>query len=166
MRCNIISLDVLDDKENVYAQIKEQTDRDPEEVLDDASWLFDLSGISIDDHEAIFEACIDAAGEVLGVSAVGLYDKQPDGGDLLKRPRYTFAIAVQEGVRRQGIARTLIQSLLRAYPREEVLLEGKVVSPHMPKLLKELGFYYETEPDDDEWSAHDLRWGRRMYRPR
>jgi len=131
-----------------------------------AEALFQSVKIRRDGGEDFFEACVNSQGRVIGASSIGLYDETPDDGDDLKRPRYLFSIAVDRRYRRRGIARMLIESLIRAYPREKFLLEGKVVNPNVVGLLKELGFYYAYEDEhEDKLSSFDRQVGRRMYRP-
>lgn len=141
------------------------TSRDLYEILDDAEKLFARCGIRPDSHEKLFEACLTPDGRVLGASVVGLYSSTPDEEDPLRRPRFTFSIAVDELARRQGVARALVESVLHSFPSDEVLLEGKVVNPHMIPLLKEYGFVYEHDDHDEEFSPLDRQIGRRVRRP-
>ncbi len=141
------------------------TDHSPE-LRPQARSLFSKAKIRYDDNEELFEACVAPDGRVVGASVVGLYDETPDDGDDLRRPRWTFSVAVAEDYRRKGIARALVRSIMAAHPRETVMLEGKVVNPFMADLLKSLGFYfYDTEEAEDEWTDHQRSWGRRMYLP-
>lgn len=141
------------------------TDHSPE-LRPQARDLFRQTKIRYDDNEELFEACVTSDGRVVGASVVGLYDETPDDGDDMRRPRWTFSVAVAEDHRRKGIARSLVRSIMAAHPRETVLLEGKVVNPLMADLLKSLGFYfYDTEEAEDEWTDHQRSWGRRMYLP-
>lgn len=158
--CTLISLD----EDSNFEDIEAVTDRDPYQILDDAQWLFGLSGIHPDSNEIQHHACIDSEGKVLGVSAVG-YFGAADEADPLQRPRYSFSVAVAEDARRRGIANALVAALVQEFPKDEVLLEGKVVNPHMAALLDRHGFVYEQEYDEGPWSDTHLRLGRRMYRP-
>lgn len=153
----------LQDEDDSVEWIEGICDRDPYQVLDDAEWLFKLSGIHASRDEAPHEACVSSKGEVQGVSAVGLYDASPMDADPLGRPQYSFSIAVKEDARRQGIARALVKSIMSFLPRADVLLMGKVVNPNMAKLLLSLGF--EFAYGDPEWSDDDLQVGVLMYRP-
>ena len=136
------------------------------ELRQDARSLFAKIDIRYDDSEDLYEACVSPDGSVLGASTLGLYDQDPDDADDLRRPRWRFSVVVDEKARRQGIAKALVESIARAHPREKVLLEGKVVNPHMATLLKGLGFYYYEQPEDEiEWGEHERSWGHRMYRP-
>jgi ribosomal protein S18 acetylase RimI-like enzyme len=144
------------------------TDMDTDEDVDlreRAEDLFSEVGIRPDSNEELYEACVDADGEVVGASTFWLYTSQPDDGDPHKRPRYRFSVVVSESARRRGVAKSLVQSIMDANPRSDILLEGKVVNPHMARLLSGLGFFYEEDPDGDEWSDFDKRWGKRMYLP-
>lgn len=143
-----------------------EDDHDLYEVLKEVEALFKHAGVRPDSNEEFFEACLAPDGRVLGASAVGLYDSTPDDADPLQRPRYSFSVAVDEAHRRKGIARALIESVLGSFQKDEVLLEGKVVNPHIVALLRELGFEYTYEDrDGEEFSDFDRRVGRRMYRP-
>lgn len=156
------------ERKRARREIAAVTSRDPEEVLEDASWLFSECGIQPDQTELQHEACITPEGKVLGVSALGLYTDEPHELDPLRRPRWRFSVAVAEKARRKGIARALIESILRSHPREKYLLEGKVVNPHMATFLTEKGFLYEFPEDyegKEEWDDLDLRIGRTMYLP-
>lgn len=138
----------------------------PDGVLASAHALFKTCGIRPDSNEELFEACVLPTGEVVGVSVLGLYDSTPDDMDPHQRPRWTFSVVVADRHRRKGIARALVRSIMAAYPREDVLLEGKVVNPYMADLLRSLGFhFYDQEHEDAEWDDHQRSWGRRMYLP-
>lgn len=159
--CTIVSINPEDDNND---SLQEQTGRDLYDVLSDVEDLFARCGVRPDSTENPFEACVTSDGKVLGASFVGIYSSTPDDADDQRRPRYSFSVVVDEGHRRKGIAKRLVESVIASFPKDEVLLEGKVVNPYMADLLSRMGFYYDDE-HDDEWSDLDLRIGRRMYRP-
>lgn len=135
-------------------------------LLDQVEDLFGRCKVRYDECERPFEACVDPEGRVLGASTLGLYDPRGDEADPHGRPRWMFSVAVDERARRQGIGKALVESIISAKPREDVLLEGKVVNPYMSRLLSDLGFVRAYgEDDDEEWTDLDLTIGRRMYRP-
>ncbi len=163
MKCQLVS---LQDESEAVEWIEEITCRDPYEVLNDVERLFKKTKIRPASNEELFEACVSEDGEVQGVSTAGLYDSQPMDADPLERPQYSFSVAVLESARRQGIAKALVQSIIHQFPKDACLLMGKVVNPHMARLLESLGFEHLYEKiDESDWSAEDRVVGRVMYRP-
>lgn len=155
--CKIVSLDENRD---------DHGEHDFYDLLDQAEELFDTCGVVYDESEALFEACVNDEGRVIGASTLGVYDETPDDMDDKRRPRWSFSVVVDDAHRRKGVARALVRSIMNAKPREEVLLEGKVVNPYMADLLKSMGFiFYFPEEENEEWTDHARSWGRRMCLP-
>ena len=166
--CNLVNIS----EDSDFAGLESVTDRDPYEIMEEAEGLFRRSGIRISSVERLHEACVSADGKVLGASVIGLESSEPRDWDDLRRPVYVFSVAVEESARRRGIARALIESLLREFPDTEFLLEGKVVNPHMAALLGQLGFKFsdswrweDREDGGEEWTDFDRRVGRLMFKP-
>jgi GNAT superfamily N-acetyltransferase len=104
--------------------------------------LFAWEGIQVSSEERPLAVAV-VGEEVVGALTFGTY---PDEDGL----RVTFSIVVEEGYRRQGIARALVQ---RALDQAGSRLSGYyfrvwVVNPHMASLLGSMGF----ETENGEWS--------------
>ncbi len=140
---------------------------DPEEdweLADEAYRLFRDLGVRPENHEEIEYVCVSRSGLVKGALAIGLYSALPDESDPLGRPRFSMSIVVDPEAQGLGVGKALVREVEVDYPRDEVLVEAKVVNPIAGRLLKGFGYQYELE-EPEEWSNFDRSWGRRIYRP-
>lgn len=95
--------------------------------------LFRAAKIRISSYEDFFEAWVED-GEALGGSVVGIRDH--DTGEV------GFSVVVAPHARRRGIAKALVQSIIRQHRGHELV--AWVVNPDMAKLLDSMGFDFES----------------------
>jgi len=146
--CNIYSLE-----DGFADDLEEITGEDYYDTLQAADNLFSDNGVRPPSNEELFEGCFTNDGRIVGATTkgfIGLEDQDKGEG----RMRVSFCIAVVSEVRRQGVARALIESLLAEYPENEYAVEAHVINPHMVPLLESLGF----ETVGSSWSLNSPHW--------
>lgn len=95
--------------------------------------IFHAAKIRVSSYEEPFEAWVEN-GVALGGSVVGVRDRDTQ--------EIGFSVAVVPEARRRGIAKALVQSIIRQHRGHELV--AWVVNPDMARLLDGMGFDFES----------------------